>query len=322
MNVTRLINDEFDMAPWLAAQRRLAAPLAKAAGEVGRLDGSLASLAAPVAQRLRHRLALAETEAMLWAGGTVLGRDEIGLDLHAARAASDPRALVLARWALRRLDGQGRLDDLPGFLGLRPVAIPGPTDMLIGRPRGAEFDALAGAFLAAMGQAGDLHPLARGPLCLMLWRQAALSPPEQVAEAACWSARAMADGALALRFVPMGAGGRRVWTGFGPPEDRLAAHLAAVAEGARASRRMIAQIGAWTATALRATAGLRGGTAARVIALLAAQPLVSAPAAEAGAAISRITAERMLNRLTTMGLTREVTGGGRFRLWTARMSSE
>ena len=40
---------------------------------------------------------------------------------------------------------------------------------------------------------------------------------------------------------------------------------------------------------------------------------------EAEAGISRITAERMLNRLAQMGLTREVTGGSRFRFWAANL---
>ncbi|QDA36969.1 DUF1403 family protein (plasmid) [Paracoccus liaowanqingii] len=40
---------------------------------------------------------------------------------------------------------------------------------------------------------------------------------------------------------------------------------------------------------------------------------------ETRAGISRPTAERMLKRLNELGLTREVTGNRRFRLWTAHL---
>ena len=91
---------------WLSAQAALAVPLADAAGALGRLDATLAALPVEAAAGARARLALAETEAMLWAGGMVLPREEIGRDALDARAASDPEAMRLARWALRRLEGQ------------------------------------------------------------------------------------------------------------------------------------------------------------------------------------------------------------------------
>ena len=56
---------------------------------------------------------------------------------------------------------------------------------------------------------------------------------------------------------------------------------------------------------------------ARVIAELAAQPLLSAAMLEAQTGISRDTAERLLARLRDLGLAREITGARRFRLWTA-----
>ncbi|WP_228461930.1 Fic family protein [Paracoccus liaowanqingii] len=304
--------------PWLAAQSAQASALADAARDLGRLEATLLALPAAEAAGARERLVHLEVEAMLRAQGLMLGRDEIGRELMEARAASDPEALRLARWAVRRLEGQGPLADLPAFLGLhRRAASDGPsaTSMDL-RLQGREFDGAAVEFLAAVDAFAALHPLARGPAALALWRMAELSPPGQVTEPAVWSARHMAAGAEGLRFVPFGRHGRRVWTGYGPPVDRLATHLAALRAGAQEARALIQRIGAWSEQARVATTGIKGDNAARVIAVLAARPFVSAMEMETRAGISRPTAERMLKRLNDLGLTREVTGNRRFRLWT------
>lgn len=313
-----------DIGPWRAAQAALAPLLAEAAMAAGRLDATLASLPRDAAQGAIGRLALIETETMLWAEGLVLGRDEIGRDLAGARAGSDPQAMRLARWTMRRLVGQGRLADLPGFLGLYRggAAASGAASALPEmRPRGADFDDAASEFLSVMGGLAGLHPLSRGPLALMAWRLAGLSPPERVAESAAWSARDMAQGFEALAFLPLGRHGRRVWTAYGPPEDRLAAHLAGLRDGATEARSEVLRLCRWADAARAATATIKGANPARVIEALAARPLLSAPEAEAITGLSRITAERMLNRMTAMGLIREVTGGRRFRLWTARLEA-
>ena len=134
-----------------------------------------------------------------------------------------------------------------------------------------------------------------------------------------YAARLMAQGCERLPFVPLGAAGRRVWTAGGPVAARLASHLAAVASGARAGREEIRRLEAWAAEAHFATSGIRGGNAGRVIAVLAARPLVSAEDVAIGAGISRMTTERMLNRMTEMGLIREITGASRFRRWRAEL---
>ncbi|QDA35933.1 DUF1403 family protein (plasmid) [Paracoccus liaowanqingii] len=306
-----------DPQPWLAAQAAQASALADAARDLGRLEATLLALPAAEAAGARERLIHIEVEAMLRAQGLMLGRDEIGRELMEARAASDPEALRLARWAVRRLEGQGALMDLPAFLGLHRRAAsdePSATSMDL-RLQGREFDGAAVEFLAAVDAFAALHPLACGPAALALWRMAELSPPGQVVEPAVWSARHMAAGAEGLRFVPFGRHGRRVWTGYGPPADRLTTHLAALRAGAQEARALILRIGAWSERARAATSGIKGDNAARVIAVLAARPFVSAMEIETRAGISRPTAERMLKRLNDLGLTREVTGNRRFRLW-------
>ena len=95
---------------WQAEPAGLLFSLAHAARSVGRLEATLAALPVGEANRARQRLALIKVEAMLWAQGLVMGRDEIGRDLLDARAGSDPEAIRLARWAIRRLEGQGGAD--------------------------------------------------------------------------------------------------------------------------------------------------------------------------------------------------------------------
>ena len=259
--------------------------------------------------------------------GIVLPREEIGRDALDARAASDPEAMRLARWALRRLGGQGALTDLPGFLGLHRGAgavsgsEPGPGSGAAARLRGPDFERGAAEYLARLAEATGLHPLVNGALAGLFWRQAELSPPDRGIEPAVYAARLMAQGCERLPFVPLGAAGRRVWTAGGSVAERLAGHLAAVSAGARAGREEIRRLAAWALEARFATSGIRGRNAGRVIAVLATRPLVSAEDVATGAGISRMTAERMLNRMTDMGVIREITGATRFRLWRANQSA-
>jgi len=71
----------------------------------------------------------------------------------------------------------------------------------------------------------------------------------------------------------------------------------------------------WADRARRETAGIKGDNPARVIAGLAAHPLMSTAMVETATGISRDTAERLLARMQAMGLLREITGARRFRLW-------
>ncbi|MFC0201224.1 DUF1403 family protein [Paracoccus rhizosphaerae] len=166
-----------------------------------------------------------------------------------------------------------------------------------------------------------MHPLVRGCLAGLLWRRAGLSPPDRVIDPAVFAGRLMAQGCERLRFAPLGSAGRRVWTAGGDVAARLAGHLAAVAAGARAGRDEIRRLDNWAAEARRAIEGIRGANADRVITVPAARPLVSAEDVATGAGISRMTAERMLNRMTEIGVIREITGASRFRLWRAGLAA-
>lgn len=307
----------FDADGWRAAQAALAGDLAIAAQALGRLDEVLSAMDEARRDGATLRLALIETEAMLWAQGRPLRREEIGRDLMEARAGADLEAMRIARWGLRRLEGQGDPADLRGFLALYRTEIGGLAEPLATRPTGDDFDAAEAEFGALIARLDGIVPIARAPAARSAWRQCGLSAPEALSESACWTARDMAAGCEALRFVPLGRHGRGVWIDGGPPADRLRRHLAAVTQGVGEARQELLRLADWQARALQATARIKGDNPARVIAELAAHPLLSAAMVEARAGISRDTAERLLARLQSLGLAREITGARRFRLWAA-----
>ncbi len=304
-------------ADWLRFEAALARALADAAMSVGRLDQMLAAMDRDARAGATRRLALIEIESMLWAQSTPLRREEIGRDLMEARADSDLDAMGLARWALRRLEGQGSLTDLRSFLALRRVDVAGLDDPVAPRPAGDDFDAAATSFHEVMSRLQPLHPLSRAPAARIGWRLAEVSPPEDLVEAACWNGRAMASGCEALAFVPLGRHGRAVWNDGAEQPERLARHLAAVTAGTEEARLTLRRIADWAEDARRRTATIKGDNPARIIAALAAHPLMSTAMVETAAGTSRATAERLLARMYGQGVVREVTGTKRFRLWTA-----
>ncbi|SMO43313.1 MarR family transcriptional regulator [Paracoccus laeviglucosivorans] len=320
----RPLDDDEGFAPpmlgpqdWLAAQRDAAGPLARAAAAVGRLDATIAALAPDARDGATRRLALIELEAMLWAQGTPLRREEIGRDVMEGRAGTDLEAMRLARWGLRRLEGQGTLSDLRGFLGLYRSDGIGLAEPLAARPVGEAFDAGAAEFHAAAGALAGIEPAARAPALRAAWRLCDLSAPECLVEPACWTARDMAEGCEVLRFVPLGRHGRSVWIDGGAALPRVQRQLQAVEQGATDARRELRRIADWAIRARDAVAGIKGDNPARVIAALAAHPLMTTAMVEEATATSRDTAERLLARMQSMGLIREITGARRFRLWTA-----
>ena len=82
-------------------------------------------------------------------------------------------------------------------------------------------------------------------------------------------------------------------------------------------RLTLRRIADWAEDARRRTATIKGDNPARIIAALAAHPLMSTAMVETAAGTSRATAERLLARMYAQGVVREVTGTKRFRLWTA-----
>ena len=292
---------------WQQAQSELAVSLAGAAQALGALDAVLANDPGMI-----RRLAMMEVEAMLWAEGTPLPREEIGRDLMAGRASSDPQVMAKARWALRRLEGQADPSELRGFLGLHRVDDPAE----VGRVAGDGFDAAAREIHSALETPG-LHPLTRGAMAAALWPLGGLSPVDDVAELACFAARIAASGLDTLTFAPLGQPGRRVWRAGGTVTERLSAWLDALRGGAAHARAEAIRLDEWAERAVTTTARMKGDTPARVIRALRATPLMTTEMVEQDIGASRDTAERVLARLLDMGLIREITGTRRFRLWSA-----
>lgn len=304
---------------WRAAQADCAADLARAALAVGQLDTLVGIMGAGAV----NRLALIETQELSWAAGTPVPADELARDLIDARAGTDLISLDQARWAVRRLEGQGNPRDLLAFLGLhrspsgrsdRPDGIaPG----LKTRSRGTDFDAAADEFFGSIDALADLHPIARGAFARRAWELADLSPEEDKVEGAVWAARLMAAGCKALLFVPVGRGACRILNRGGCPAQRLQDHCRAVLEGATAGAALLHRVRDWSDRARRMTAGIKGDNPARVIDVLLTHPQALTATVEAVAGVSRDTAERLLARMTEMGLVRELTGTRRFRIWAA-----
>lgn len=308
-----------DPQAWRAGQGDCAAALASAAMAVGQLD----ALVVAMGQGAVARLAAMETEALLWAAGTPVAADELARDLLDARAGTDIEALQKARWAIRRLSGQGDLIDLRRFLGLHLRSdgrrVESPADRgFFARLSDQDFDEAAAELLRDMNGQGALHPIARGAWARTAWTLADLSPEGDVIEAAVWAARVMAEGCTALPFVPLGRAWRRVRQYSGSPVDRLHEHFSAVREGATAARQALLRLQTWVGRATAMTAPIKGDSPAKVIAALTVNPQALTATIEREAGISRDTAERMLVRMQSMGLVREVTGTKRFRVWSAR----
>jgi hypothetical protein len=101
------------------------------------------------------------------------------------------------------------------------------------------------------------------------------------------------------------------------PFERLAACLRDIAEGAAEALITLERMQIWRARSEAAIADLSGRTPRRLVAALAARYAVAAPEAARACAVSVSAAQRNFATLTARGLAREITGQGRFRVWTA-----
>ncbi len=312
----RLIRPE----DWRKAESLCAGPLARAAQAMGQVDGVMQMIERPeLRAAITRRLALIEVSAMLWAQGCPIAVDDLGRDQMAAGAGVDLDGLQLGRWALRRLDGQGKLDDLRGFLGLHAVGRSGFAGIDGPRLIGADFDAAAADFARSWAALSDTHPITRAAFGRALWRLCDLSPEGDLVESAVWAARRMVGPASALVFVPLGSAGRRIWVAGGDPAENLSRWCEAVATGSTEARHLILRLVDWQDRARRALSRVKGENAGRVIIALAAAPQALAMDLAERTGCSRDTVERMLTRLQAAGLVRDVTGGQRYRLWTAML---
>lgn len=310
----------FEADAWRAAEQRLAQELAQLAMLFGALDARLR--AAPVGWQ--QRLAQREAVDISWGAGDRIAADRLGLwlSLRAAGGQQDDQALARAGWAVRRLSGGGSLDPahLAGFFGRQGVA---------GMPEATPESVTDMADLIS-GETASLHPVTAAALAYCGWRL--LGPDGAVGEteAAVLAARlgagmrrghadrGAADPGGAV-FMPLAAAGFAGVLGPGSVEIRLQSWIAAATRATLAALLHLDRLAAWQIRARAAVAGLQGRTPALVLQVLADWPMVSAPMAEAMTGAARASVQRNLARLTGAGLLREVTGQGRYRVWTATL---
>jgi hypothetical protein len=295
----------FDPQEWRTAQDRHSGPLARVAGLFGALDERL-RLGPP---GWRQRLALIEAAELSWWVGDRLTADRIGLwsALHLAGAQDDSLALSRAGWAVRRLaGGPGPDDSLAAFLG-RGGAGNTPPDSV------ADLELIERTLT-------DLHPITRAVALFHGWRMLGQAEPTQEIEAAVLAARTSAamgrGGAL---FLPLAAAGFAGARAGGPVYDRLGRWLAGAERAVLAALMHLDRLSAWQLRAEGEIADLQGRTPGLLVPIFAAWPMVTAPMAQELSGASRASIQRNLDLLTARHITREVTGQGRYRVWSARL---
>lgn len=315
-----------DPAPWREAERGHVRPLAEVAAALARLDERLG--AEPGGAGL-GRIAEEEAVLLVRADGGRLALETFLLWRHGAPGrGSEPGALARAGWAARRLaapwEGHAPPADaaaLRAFLGhggreADPVLAP-----LLGRPTGAAWEAAAEDFLAALGALAGLHPLTRAAAALALWRAAGLGAEGEWLEGAVMAARLAAEGQGRARFLPLGAA-PRIGRARSPGEAamlRLGAFLAAASHRLGPLLAGLARRRDWAERAQAQAAALPGRLPGRVLALAAAESLVSANLVRDRLGVSQQAANEVLRRLAASGLVEELSGQRRYRLWRARL---
>lgn len=292
-----------EAGPWRAAEAELAAELAELGFDAGRLAERL-RMAGPGAVQ---RLALEEAASLSWWTGDRIAADRLALwtSYRIGAAEADGAGLIRTAWVARRLMA-------PGGRGLQAAL----ADVLGGEGRGDPF--LAGEVEAALQTVAGLSAVTRGCALFHLW-QSLDERPEHLRglEAAVLGAREAGQGALP--FLPLSLTGFGGLTAAGPPERRLAGWIQGAQRAVLAALMRLERLADWRAKAEAGTADLSGRTPARLIAALAAQPMLGAAQAEAETGASRAAVQRNLDLLEARGLAREVTGQGRFRVWAAKV---
>ena len=177
----------------------------------------------------------------------------------------------------------------------------------------------AGGWLDVMTAAADLHPITRACMGFHLWSLAGLGQHGDQMEAAVTASRiAASDGSGAI-FAPLAMGGTGGLHVSGLPSERLVCWLEGMESAVLSSMRHLDQIEAWGEKAKNVSAELSGRTLPALRRVLVEWPLVSASMAEALTGVSRTAAQRNLAWMEAQGLIREVTGQGRFRMWSVNL---
>ncbi len=291
-------------ADWREAEAALAADLAELAFDAGRLVERLRVAGAGAVQRL----ALEEAAALSWWTGDRVGADRLALWLSYRIGAAEEggEALIRTAWAARRL------------MAVPSIGVEAVVSDLLGEAGRGDADLaldLAGALAGLDGR----FAVTRGCAAFHLWRSLDERPEHLrgLEAAVLWARLAARPGGVA--FLPLALTGFGALVASGPPERRLAAWVQGAHRAVLAALMALERLAAWRQRAEAGTADLSGRTPARLIAALAAQPMLGAGQAGSETGASRAAVLRNLDLLVARGLVREVTGQGRFRVWAAKM---
>jgi hypothetical protein len=292
----------FDPEVWLQAQGHLSGELAAVAQVFGRLDLRLSQ----AGEGMRLRLALQEVAELGWLTGAHLGLERLALFVALrVGAGEDSQALTQAAWAVRRLTGGaepgagGWHRGLVEFLGFEAPSLQDLADTMTGTER--------------------LHPFTRAALLLQAWNMAGAERAARDVEAAVLAARHGGGAGRGALFLPLALGGGGALRGRGPVVSRLAAFYRGAEQAGLSALMLIDRVAQWQERSAEAVSDLSGRTPRELLAVFARWPMVTAPMAEAHSAASRAAVQRNLELLTQRGLIREITGQGRYRVWTAKV---
>lgn len=301
----------FDLGEWTRAQGALSIELARLALVFGELDARLR--AAPVGAR--HALALREAADLSWWTGDRLSLDRLSLwtALRIGSTDDTEQALARAGWAVRRLaSGAFPAEGVAAFLDR-------PADTRVEAAQGPEAGAIAN-LADLLADAEDLHPVTQSALLFHAWRLLG-APHSRETEAAVLAARHAAQmsrrpgqGAL---FLPLALTGGSALRAPADPAKGLAVWLAGAEQATLAALLQLDRIEIWHARALTTIADMSGRTPGLLITSVLKWPLITAPLAERETGASRAAVQRNLDILTERGLLREITGQGRYRIWSA-----
>ncbi len=295
----------FSPRDWRRKEAAQGRGLARAAAAFARLD-------ARVGAGFSKRLAYAEASALLWAQGDWVPADKIALyGLLRESALKDARVLSRADWATRRMLGAGLPDELGGFLGRQRVEYDGLEAVGLNpalRMVGEEED-----WQAARRALSDCHAITQAAALFAAWRAFGLSAPNDALEAGVAAGKIGGVEGRNLRFLPVATGGA-IGQG-GTPADRLTRWYSAVENACLKAEMELDKLALWQERALAATKRLSGKTPPLLIKALLETPALTAGMVAAATGADKATARRNLNAFAKLGLIREITGQGRYRVW-------
>ena len=186
------------------------------------------------------------------------------------------------------------------------------------RSFGSEFTEDLGTWIATLRECVEFHPLTRSCIAYSLWRSLGLSRRSEVLEPAVIASKIAVSFEMAMPFVPIANRNRRAFQSLSSdPKERLHAWVANVEKACRSARRELLNLKEWEEGALRAISTLSGNTPPILTDLLLAHPVVSARMLMNLGNVSSASAQRAPSSFENLGLTIEITGGGRFRFWRA-----